>query len=58
MDWEVGWIAHFFASIISSERASDQLENSAGAMVTWHLEKSRTLIWLSTCVFTKGRIDS
>ena len=44
MDWEVGWIAHFFASIISSERASDQLENSAGAVVTWHFEKSRTLI--------------
>ena len=34
VDWEVGWVAHFFASIISSLRASLQLENSAGAIET------------------------
>lgn len=50
--------AYFFASIISSERASFHDENCAGDAVTWQRERSRTLICEATWVFTSGRIES
>ena len=55
-----GWgkAAHRFISIIISERASPQLANSAGCRLTWAREKSRTLIWASTCVLTSGKMFS
>ena len=49
---------HFLDSTMRAERASPHEAYSAGAKVTDAFEKSRTLIWLSTCVFTNGRIDS
>jgi len=33
---------YLFASVISSARASDHVENSAGVMETWARERSRT----------------
>jgi hypothetical protein len=42
--------AYFFASIISSERASFHDENCAGDAVTWQRDKSRTLICEATWV--------
>ena len=43
-------LSGFFASIISSERASFQDENCAGDAVTWQRLKSLTLICEATWV--------
>ena len=49
-----GCAAYRFISIIISERASDHEAYSAGARVTWALEKSRTLICVASNRKCKG----